>query len=925
MRACAGGSGVAVVALGSLVLAGWALDSPTLIGVIPGLVAMNPTTAAAFVLAGMSLWLLADDEATIARLRVGRACALVVSLIALVKLASFLGLDLEIDQVLFRARLDGFSPPNRMAPNTTLNFLLTGGALLALDAETRQGHRPAQLLAALSGLTALFALIGYAYDVRYLYGVASYIPMALNTALAFALLSVGILCARPDRGAVAIVGRDGAGGVMVRRLLPAALGIPALLGWLRLLGERAGLYDTSFGVTLFVLLVIVVFAVLIWWTAGSLDRAEAERRAAEQALERLSHQLRLILDSAGEGIQGLDRQGQVTFVNPAASRLLGREDENLIGRPLHDLVHHGTGEDRLHASEACPLSMFGRDGDGLRRMEDLFRRADGTVFPVEYVSAPIREQSAIVGAVVAFSDITERRELDQMKEELISLVSHELRTPLTSILGFVELLLEGEAGPLADEQQKFLTIVQGNADRLMGLVNELLELSRIEAGRMELHPIALQLAPLIQRVSDSLRPSIEGKGQRLTLELADDLPTVWADADRVTQILSNLLSNAQKYTRPGGAISVAAQGQAGSVCVAVSDTGIGLTPAEQAQLFTKFFRARNPATQAVEGTGLGLAITRSLIELHGGRISVESAPGEGSTFSFTLPIAPNAFRSAAPASPVSAAGVPRPSGRVLVVDDEPDIADLMRRYLERGGYNVFLARSAAEGPRLARDEQPDLITLDVVLPDVDGFTALEHLKNDPLTAAIPVLLVSILSVDGRGKLLGAVDYLTKPVQERVLLARIARILADDQPRRILVADHNADVRALIAAQLRRAGHEVVEAGDGTEAVALARDGQLGLALIDVKIPNIDGLATLGALRAEPATRDLPVIMMTANPQLPEESRLALEALGATGVLSKPCTPDELAAVLVRHLAPGACPGNEPSPTTHTSTDTETAR
>jgi signal transduction histidine kinase len=224
-----------------------------------------------------------------------------------------------------------------------------------------------------------------------------------------------------------------------------------------------------------------------------------------------------------------------------------------------------------------------------------------------------------------------------MKDEFISLISHELRTPLTSINGYVALLLEGEAGPLAEEQREFLTIVRKNADRLMGLVNELLDLSRIEAGKVELNRARLDLGPLIRDVASSLRLQIEAKGQQLELDLADDLPSVWADPDRVTQILTNLVSNAHKYTPAGGSIFVRARGQDGRVRVEVRDTGIGLAPDEQAQLFTRFFRARNKATREVGGTGLGLAITRSLIELHGGEISVTSAPGQGSTFCCTLP------------------------------------------------------------------------------------------------------------------------------------------------------------------------------------------------------------------------------------------------------------------------------------------------
>jgi signal transduction histidine kinase len=215
------------------------------------------------------------------------------------------------------------------------------------------------------------------------------------------------------------------------------------------------------------------------------------------------------------------------------------------------------------------------------------------------------------------------------------MVSHELRTPLTSIQGYADLLIEDKR--IAGEQRESLTLVKKNSDRLLGLINDLLDLSCIEAGRLDLHRKSLDLARLIPEVAGSLRPLIETKRQQLTLDLGETLPAVWADADRVTQILTNLISNAHKYTLAQGSITVAARRDDGFVRVDVSDTGIGLSPEDQAQLFTKYFRAHDRSPQAAGGTGLGLVITRLLVELHGGRITVSSAPGLGSTFSFSLP------------------------------------------------------------------------------------------------------------------------------------------------------------------------------------------------------------------------------------------------------------------------------------------------
>jgi signal transduction histidine kinase len=228
------------------------------------------------------------------------------------------------------------------------------------------------------------------------------------------------------------------------------------------------------------------------------------------------------------------------------------------------------------------------------------------------------------------------QEVNRLKTEFVTIVSHELRTPLTSIAGYVELLLAGEAGKLVQAQREYLGTVKNNADRLIELIEDLLDISRIEAGKVELNRTRLDLSQLIQEVAGLLRPQIEAKRQLLTLNLADALPVLVGDAKRVMQILTNLLSNAHKYTPPGGRITVAVRGEDGRVRVEVQDTGIGLSSDDQAQLFAKFFRAKNPATRQVGGTGLGLAITRSLVEMHGGEITVSSAPGQGSTFGFTL-------------------------------------------------------------------------------------------------------------------------------------------------------------------------------------------------------------------------------------------------------------------------------------------------
>jgi len=423
-----------------------------------------------------------------------------------------------------------------------------------------------------------------------------------------------------------------------------------------------------------------------------------------------------------------------------------------------------------------------------------------------------------------------------------------------------------------------------------------------------------------------MKPQLEEKRQQLTLDIPADLPPVFADPARVTQILANLLSNAYKYTPAGGHIAIAAtprgHPQPGQVWVSVKDDGIGLTKDEQAQLFQRFFRARNSTTREVGGTGLGLTITKSLITLHGGQITVESAPGAGTTFSFMLPTptvpeeavqesqptagsTADSLGSSGSASHSGRAGVVSPDElagkKLLVVDDEPDIANLIRRYFEKAGYSVEIAHTANEAYRFARELHPDLITLDISLPDANGFTVLEWLKSDSSTARIPVVVLSVVDDSARGKLLGAVDYLSKPIQEDALVERVGAILAGHEAACVLVADDNADTRALISRHLRGAGYEVVEASDGAEALKVAHSRHLDLALLGIRMPDIDGIEVLRQLRQELGTRNIPIVMMTASASVLHEKEPEIKALGGLLIPNEPCTPEEMASAIEQML------------------------
>jgi len=634
-------------------------------------------------------------------------------------------------------------------------------------------------------------------------------------------------------------------------------------------------------------------------------------RLAEEELADIEHarllkletesqaRVRAVMDATSEGILLIGRDRVVGYHNRRFLELFGLKREQIDGHPLASL-------------DGVIDRVFDEPDEFRRKMDEADEYPDGvTRFPVkqhypgirdlEVYSAPVTDrEDRDLGRLHAFRDVTKEREAERIKDEFVSLVSHELRTPLTSIKGYVDLLIDGDAGEVTEEQKEFLEIVKSNSDRLVMLVNDLLDVSRIEAGRINLRLQPVDMADSINEVAMSLRPLMEQKRQSLRLELPKDLPQVMADRDRVAEIVTNLLSNAHKYTLEGGSVTVQAQVAGGEVQVEVSDTGVGMTPEERDKLFTKFFRAQNPATQDVSGTGLGLNIVKSLVDKQGGRIWVTSEPMKGSTFTFTIPIdgtqAPET--TAAEAAPARAP-LTKVGARILVVDDDPDHAGLFRHFLERGGYQVLVAHDARTALQTAQREGPDLITLDVNLPDTDGFTLLEWLKADPATTSIPVIMLSVVDDTGRGRLMGAVDYLQKStIDERVLLSHVGSIVRSQEPQVVLVADDDHEIRSQIAGHLRRAGHEVLEAADGEQALQAARGEQLPtLALLDLRMPGLDGLGVLRALRRDEATVSLPVVMMTENPGMSASDRSAIDQLGASVLLHKPCSAEELAELI----------------------------
>ncbi|HKS99767.1 MAG TPA: response regulator, partial [Rugosimonospora sp.] len=450
------------------------------------------------------------------------------------------------------------------------------------------------------------------------------------------------------------------------------------------------------------------------------------------------------------------------------------------------------------------------------------------------------------------------RAANQAKSDFLASMSHELRTPLNAIIGFSDLMRgEPERDSCHLVPADWIQNVLSSGQHLLQLINDILDIAKVEAGRLELHPQPIALPRAVGEVTATLRPLADRK--LLRLEVAVPPLSVSADPIRLRQIMDNLLSNAIKFTPEGGRIGVEVSRAGDGFALAVTDTGVGIAEADQELIFEEF-RQVGEAAGRPGGTGLGLALTRRLVEVHGGQISVQSVPGQGSRFTVLLP------------GPVLelAPEVALPSGPrgVLVIEDDPNAAHLLRAYLERAGYRVSVAPTGEAGLAVARRVRPDAILLDVHLPGMDGWEVLHRIREEPQLSGVPIFIVSVIDERQAGAALGAVDYFVKPVNRSRLLARLAEyVVADGRrppPSRVLVVDDDPAWLEIVAVDLRRSGVQVTTATDAVTALELARSKDFDLVVTDLTMPDVDGFTLVSSLRADPATQHTPVLVMTAH-------------------------------------------------------------
>ncbi len=457
---------------------------------------------------------------------------------------------------------------------------------------------------------------------------------------------------------------------------------------------------------------------------------------------------------------------------------------------------------------------------------------------------------------------------NQLKSQFLANMSHELRTPLNAIIGVTEMLLEDARDLKRDDEIEPLERVLRAGRHLLELINDILDLSKIEAGKMDLHADTFPVALLVGDVVKTIEMLAGKNGNSIVLECPADTGSMHADQIRVRQVLLNLLSNANKFTK-NGTVSVTVRREAREgrdwIAVAVADTGIGMTPEQLSRLFNDFVQADASTTRKYGGTGLGLAISRRLCQMMGGEITVTSEPGKGSTFLVTLPAEFGAVPAATPARPAAAP----PSGEmprgsvVLVIDDDQSVRELTERFLSRKGFEVVTAADGHEGLRLARELHPAAITLDVLMPQLDGWTVLAAIKGDPELADIPVILMTIIDDRTRGYALGATEYLIKPVNREKLTAAL-RSACGTAGRRVLVIDDDEAMRNGVCRFLRRDGWEVDEAANGRLGIESLEQSRPDVIMLDLMMPEMDGFEFLVAMRGRPEWRDIPVLVVTAK-------------------------------------------------------------
>ncbi len=592
-----------------------------------------------------------------------------------------------------------------------------------------------------------------------------------------------------------------------------------------------------------------------------------------------------IIKTMTDTLMVVSPQGDIKTVNRATCELLGYAEVELLGKPVTDiLAEHESGSGSESAGHAESLEVT--------HAEKWYRTHSGELIPVLFSGSTMRDSAGnLIGVVCLAQDITELKHAEQQlqsardiaeaanqyKSAFLANMSHELRTPLNAIIGYSEMLQEEAQGLALTAIVPDLQKIQGAGKHLLGLINDILDLSKIEAGKMPLFPEDFDIAEVILEIAATVQPLVAKNRNRLAVDCPEGVGGMRADVTKVRQTLFNLLSNACKFTEQGS-IELTVERQDERVLLRVRDTGVGMTTEQQSRLFEAFVQADASTSRKYGGTGLGLAISRRFCRMMDGDLYCESEPGKGSTFTVVLPLQSSdtvvatepTERDVAPEE----AGEIVPGKTVLVIDDDANVRNLMKRSLTREGFHVELASDGYTGLERARKLKPAVITLDVMMPGMDGWLVLNELKANVELSHIPVVMVTIVDEKNLGFSLGAVEYLTKPIDWQRLATLLHRYCDGHLEQPVLIVEDNRDTRELLRRNLAHQGWDVVEAENGRIALERLETISPALILLDLMMPEMDGFEFLNVLRKDKRWHALPVIVITAR-EIDEEDRKRL--------------------------------------------------